>query len=184
MALNSLLILFRVPDILLSPLGFKAALVWLLRCVQAICVKWRCALCHRHPHLYHDWPLPCTSMSTWEISCVSLCNAICNGSRAPSHLSSTPVSLFNTRTAVFHSGARAGCVGIDGGWIVYLTVSNVTSNCPFSSYLSDFPFDGSDAQCSSLSLSSGAFIRCAVLSPLRLLRGCNVFPVPFYAICA
>jgi hypothetical protein len=50
--------------------------------------------------------------------------------------------LFNTRTVTIHSVSNAGCVGMDGGSVVYLTVSNVTSTPTFSSNWSDHASDG------------------------------------------
>jgi hypothetical protein len=94
-------------------------------------------------------PLPCSCMSIWVISYVSLCCAICNCSNVASLILSTAVSLFCTRTATIDTGARAECAGIVGSSVLYITENIVTSTCAYSSYCSDLPSGGFDAQCSS-----------------------------------
>jgi hypothetical protein len=107
------------------------------------------------PNSLSPAPLLCTSMPIFS---VSWCCAIHNCSKEASLLSSTPVSLFNSRT---DSGTSSVPLCLDRWRFGALTVSNVRSTCAFSSNWSDLPSDGCNAQCSTLSLSSGTVMHNA-----------------------
>jgi hypothetical protein len=66
----------------------------------------------------------------------------------------------------FDTSARAECAGQDGGTILYIIESTVTSTCAYSSYWSHLPSGEFNAQCPHNPYLQALALLCAVLSPL------------------